>query len=229
MHNPTGHRFCDNRPPIVWDICFVKRDVTDAGQDPAFTTILRRLDSLQCKMEEVFISDTEDMFFGGIHGIDSSVMSTFDLHTNYDQTGVNDHQIKAISTVSVRLLDSNEARIMLFYEKRTSADVSISSDFLGGLLYGDPLIHPPPHSMPSRCLSMGTASIMSQLATPNLTLTLPHRPRRCLNQLSLPPRRPGRHRLVPAVPPAAYVFPSLSTLYHLQLSIRLRQSPSLTT
>jgi hypothetical protein len=88
------------------------------------------------------------MFFDGSHGIDSRVMSTFDLHvsdstpTNYDQTGLKDHQVKVISTVSVRLLDSNEAWIMLFYEKLTNADVAISSHLLGGLLYGDPLIHP---------------------------------------------------------------------------------------
>jgi hypothetical protein len=70
--------------------------------------------------------------FGAIHGIDPRVMSTFDLHfpdsapTNYDHSGVLDHQVKAISTASVGLLDSNEAWVALLYEKSTNADFIIS-------------------------------------------------------------------------------------------------------
>jgi hypothetical protein len=51
-----------------------------------------------------------------------------------------DHKFLAFA--SVGLLDSNRAWVMLFREKHTNADVTISSHLRGGLLYSDPLIHP---------------------------------------------------------------------------------------
>jgi hypothetical protein len=71
------------------------------------------------------------MFFDGIHGIDRRKMSMINLHisdsapAHSDDLG--DHQFKAISTVSVGLLDSNEAWATLFQEKRSDADVTIGS------------------------------------------------------------------------------------------------------
>jgi hypothetical protein len=59
---------------------------------------------------DAFVSNTDDMIFDGIHGIDSRVMSTSNLYVsdstpiNYDHSGENNHQVKAISTVSVSLL-----------------------------------------------------------------------------------------------------------------------------
>jgi hypothetical protein len=52
---------------------------------------------------------------------------------------------------------------------------------------------------------------------------------RCLHPLPLLPKRPSRHRLIPAVPPAIHIFPLLSTNHRLLLSIRLLQSLSSTT
>jgi hypothetical protein len=79
--------------------------------------------------------------------IDSHVvMSVFDLHvldsalTSYDDVG--DHQVKAISTTSGGLLNSNEARAPLLHDNRTNANVTIGSRFRGGLLDGDPFIRP---------------------------------------------------------------------------------------
>jgi hypothetical protein len=71
-------------------------------------------------MEEVdaLVSYTDDVFFDDI---DPRVMSMFDLHapdsapTPCDDL---DHQVKAISSASVGLLDSNEAWVMYFHEKR---------------------------------------------------------------------------------------------------------------
>jgi hypothetical protein len=80
---------------------------------------------------------------------------------------------------------------------------------------------PPPLSTPTRCLRLCSEFIALQQATSNLP-----RPHRCLNlvvlllyQLSLPPRRPGGHRLTPAVLPAAHVLSQLSTHNRLLLSI----------
>jgi hypothetical protein len=116
-----------------------------------FASTLRRMDSLLCNKWSIleafdaFVSNTDEMIFDGIHGIDSRVMSTSNLHvsdstpTNYDHSVVNDYQVKAISTVSV---NPKEAWTMHFYLKRTNADVSISSHPIGGLLHGDLLISP---------------------------------------------------------------------------------------
>jgi hypothetical protein len=51
-----------------------------------------------------------------------------------------DHNFRGFA--SVGLLDSNEAWVTLFHEKRTNADVTIGSHLRGGLLYSDPLIRP---------------------------------------------------------------------------------------
>jgi hypothetical protein len=70
-----------------------------------------------------------------IDGVDPHMMSMFDIYvpdsapTHYDDLG--DHQVKAISTASVGILDSNGNWDTLFHEKPTN-----------GLLYDDLLIHP---------------------------------------------------------------------------------------
>jgi hypothetical protein len=65
-------------------------------------------------------------------------------------------------------------------------------------------------------LSSVPSPLSAQLADPlpkpvlcvhHLSSILAHWPRFCLNPLSLPPNCPGRHHLVPAVPPAANVYP----------------------
>jgi hypothetical protein len=104
---------------------------------------------------DAFVSDTADMFFDGIHGI---VMSVLDLHipdstpTHFD--GLGDHQVKAISTASVGLMDYDEAWATLFHEKRTKVDVTIGSHLCEGLLYGDLLIaqHADPLPQPVLCV-----------------------------------------------------------------------------
>jgi hypothetical protein len=185
----------------------------------------------------VFVSNTDNTF---IDGIDHHVMSMVNLHvpdsasTYYDDLG--DHQVKAISTASVGLLDSDEAWATLFHEKRTNVNGTFAPTFVNDYFAVILSSAPPPLSTPIRCLSLGSASVALQLATPNPTSTLPHRPRRwlnplllLLNPLSLPTRRPGRHPLVPSVPPVAHVFPWLSNHHRLLQSIRLLQPPSSTT
>jgi hypothetical protein len=112
-----------------------------------------------------------------------------------------DHKFRGFA--SVGLLDSSEAWVTLFPVKRTNADVTISSHLRGGLLCSYSLIRPTPLSTPTRCLSQCSAFTALQLAIPTQPLTLPRQYRRCLNplllllnQLSLPPSRPDRLRLV---------------------------------
>jgi hypothetical protein len=107
------------------------------------------------------------IFFDSIHG-DVYVRSSHpDCNlTHYDNLGALDHQVNAISTASVWLLDYNEAWVALFHEERTNANVSIGSRLRGGLLYGYSLIRPPPpFSTPIRSLRLCYASIALQLAT----------------------------------------------------------------
>jgi hypothetical protein len=72
---------------------------------------------------DAFVSNTDDMLFEDIHGIDPRVILN-STPAHYDD----------ISTASFGLLDSNEAWATLFHENRTSADIPISSHLRGGLL-----------------------------------------------------------------------------------------------
>jgi hypothetical protein len=99
------------------------------------------------------------------------------------------------------------------HEKRTNADVTFGSHLRGGLFYSDPVIcaTATQHAYPLR--SQCFASIALQQAISTKPSTLPRRHRRCLNPsllllniMPFPPRRPGRHRLVPAVQHAAHLL-----------------------
>jgi hypothetical protein len=118
---------------------------------------------------------------------------------------------------SVGLLDSNEAWVTLFHKKRTNADLIFVEGYSTVILSSVPS----PLSTPIGCLDLCSAL---QIATPTTASTLPDWYRRCLNPLSLPPSRPGRHRRVPAVPPAVFALLQLSTYSRLLPSIWLRQS-----
>jgi hypothetical protein len=145
-----------------------------------------------------------------------------------------DHNFRDFARVG--LLDSNVAWVTLFHEKHTNPDVTISSHHGGGLPTVILSSTPPPPSTPIRCLNLFSAL---QLATPPPPSTLPRwrRRYRCclqpllllLNAMQLPPSRPGRRRLIPAVPPAVLVLPQMSTYGRLLPPIWLRQSPSSTT
>jgi hypothetical protein len=89
------------------------------------------------QLEEVdsFVSDTDNTL---IDNIDRHVMSMVNLYapdsalTHYDDSG--EHQVKAMSSASVGLLDSDEAWATLFHEKRTSIHLTFPS--------GSPLTEP---------------------------------------------------------------------------------------
>jgi hypothetical protein len=100
MLNPARHHFCDNRPSFLWISVLLR----------IFTNTLRRTDSLPCnkwsrlEAADAFVSNSDNMFF---NGIDSRGMSSCNLHvsdsalTIEDHSGVNDRQVKVITTVSV--------------------------------------------------------------------------------------------------------------------------------
>ena len=117
--------------PFVWDILTVKSDIPNTPPDPIFDPYFALSGiSYVHQLEEVdaFKSDTDNTF---IDGICPNVMFMFDLHvpdsapTHHDDLG--DHQVKAISTASVRLLNSNGARVTHFHEKRTNTRAAIDS------------------------------------------------------------------------------------------------------
>jgi hypothetical protein len=153
---------------IVWVIRVDKSDVPDAPLDPDFDkyfTSSRFSRVQQLKEDDAFISDTDNMFFDGIHGIDPRMKSTFDLHvpdstpTKYDHSSVLDYQGKAISAASIGLLDSNEAWVMLLLcGRRTNGEDSFKV-----ILSFFPL----PLSTPICCPKLRSASIASQLAAPS--------------------------------------------------------------
>ena len=112
---------------------------------------------------------------------------------------------------SVRLLNSNEAWLRSS-PRSVPTPMSLSAPiFVEGHFIVTLSSAPPPLSTPIRCLSQCSAFIALQLAIPTQPSTPPRWHRRCLNplmlmllmlmlnQLSLPPSRPGRHRLTPAV------------------------------
>jgi hypothetical protein len=121
----------------------------------------------------VFVPDSDGMFSDGIYGIDPRTMPMFDLHVSYsaptcsDDLGILDHQVKAIPTASVALIDSNEAWVTLFSEKRYSRSG-----------------HRSVASKPVLWVYHALAS--DPIRSSNL-------PRRCLNPSPLPPSRPGHH------------------------------------
>jgi hypothetical protein len=83
-----------------------------------------------------------------------------------------------------------------------NAKLTFGSQLRGGLLRRNLLIRP-----------IAPQQAELQVVTPNPTSTLPLRPRRCLNPLSLPPSGPGRpcHVHAVAVPFTVHIFPPLTT------------------
>jgi hypothetical protein len=105
--------------PIVWDIRVVKSDVPNAPPHPVFDKYFASSGS-SCVHQLVdvnaFVSDTDNKF---IDGSDPHKMFMFDHYpdstpTRHDDLG--DQKVKAISTASVGLLDSDEAWATLFHE-----------------------------------------------------------------------------------------------------------------
>jgi hypothetical protein len=205
--------------------CPTVGDIRCQGDIPALrirflTSTLRRLVSLVCT------SWSKSIRSYPIPTIFSSTVSIITLclcaimrnrhapdsaSTHYD--GLGEHQVKAISTASVRLLDSDEACATLFQKMRTNVHVTFAPTFVEDFCSVILSSAPPPFSTLTRRLRMDSASVALQLVTPTPTSTLPHRPCRWLNllllllkALSLPTSHPGRHRLVPSVPPVAHVF-----------------------
>jgi hypothetical protein len=119
-----------------------------------------------------------------------------------------DHNFRGFA--SVGLLDSNEAWVTLLHEKRTNADVTIGSHLRGGLLYSDLLICPTAaqhaHLLLSkcRCVHRVTASDPNLAIDPASSESPLNASLLLLNPQPLPSRRPGCHRLVPAVLNAMY-------------------------
>jgi hypothetical protein len=134
-----------------------------------------------------------------------------------------DHNFRGFA--SVGLLGSNEAWIRLSARSvpttmSLSAPISVKGYFTVTLSSAPPLL-----STPFRCLSQCSASIRLQQAIPTKPSILPRRYRHCLhplllllNSLPVPPRRPGRHCLVPAAQHVAHVLLQLSNLRRLLAS-----------
>ncbi len=127
-----------------------------------------------------------------------------------------DHKLPCFASVGI--LDSNEAWVRLS-TRSVPSPMSLSAPiFVEGYFTVNLSSAPPLLSTPIRCISQCSASITLQQAIPTKPSILPRGRRRCLNPLlllwnalPLPPRRPGRHRLVPDVSPAVHVLPQLST------------------
>jgi hypothetical protein len=143
--------------------------------------------------------DTDGMFVDGFHGSDPRVMYMFDLHvpdsapTYYDDLGILDHQVKAISAASVGHIDSNEAWVTLSHEKRSSANVTIGYRLRGGLLYGDPPIRPTA-AQHADILHKTVLCVHHVVASdPEHDIDPASLSHRCLNPLSLPASCPGSH------------------------------------
>jgi hypothetical protein len=95
------------------------------------------------KEVDAFVFDTVNMSIGDV---DPHVMSVFDLHI-LDSVPApcddfDDHQVKTTPTACAGPLDSGEAWVTLFYEKRTNAEVSIGSHLQRGLSFRSLLIRP---------------------------------------------------------------------------------------
>jgi hypothetical protein len=213
----TTHR------PIAWDIRAVKRRprYTPASDFDKYFASSGFSSVKQPEEVDAFVSDTDDMFFEGIYGIDPRVMAMFDLHipdsTPAHYNHMSDHQVNAISTASVGLLDSNEAWAALFHDNRTSADVTIPSHLREGLLYIGPLISPTAADPLPNVHRVAASDREPDIAP--APLASPSSEPIVVPTEIFPPSRSGRHRLVPAVPPVAHVVPRRSTHHRLLLLI----------